>query len=103
MIRIILLNLFLFALPFLLYSGYMYLVRGHRDPLMILENAPLSWLIGIGAALAVIALFTLGKLDSKPPGQIYVPSTVKDGQIVPGHFIGPSAQKAAVPQNHTAE
>ncbi len=86
MIRVILINLILFALPFLIYGGYLYFVRGTRDGQAIINEAPLAWLFATGTFLVFATLLSLVDFSGADPDQVYVPPTVKDGKIVPGHF-----------------
>ena len=47
-----------------------------------------SWVFLSGALLAVMTLLVLG-LEEDASGGRYVPATVKDGRMVPGHHVLP--------------
>lgn len=85
MIRFFLTNLFFFTLPFLIYAAYMYLVR-RKSGMAIIDDAPVLWLLGAGALLASAVLVYFLNFDPVSQGGKYIPPTVKDGVIVPGHF-----------------
>lgn len=87
MIRLIIQNLLLFMLPTLLYVAYL-MVRRRGQPnntaVQALDDAPLFWLIAVGAALTVGVLVYFHSNDRAPPGQPYQPPVMRDGKIVPG-------------------
>lgn len=97
MIRVILINVVLFALPFMIYGGYLYFVRGTRDSEAIVSEAPLVWLFGAGALLVFATLVSLVDFTGADPKEVYVPPTVKDGKIIPGHFKRAQTKRTEAP------
>jgi hypothetical protein len=45
-------------------------------------------LAALGVLVLAAGLFLLVGTEGLRRGQVYVPATVKDGQIVPGHAVG---------------
>lgn len=85
MIRVIIENIVLFFLPAAIYVAYIYLTRS--DPRKgLLDGAPVIWLVVAGTALVVVVLVAFGTTSGGRPDQIYVPPSVKDGKIIPGHY-----------------
>ncbi len=87
MIRLIIQNIILFALPTLLYVAFI-LLRRRGQPqntaAQALDDAPLFWLVAIGAALMISVIVLFRSTDAGKPGQPYQPPVVRDGKIVPG-------------------
>ncbi len=51
------------------------------------QKLPWTWLVLSGAALAAVALLTLGYIDrSADITRQYIPPTLEDGKVVPGRF-----------------
>ena len=87
MIRIVAENIALFLLPTIVYIAFIYLTREDKPGASsILNDAPLIWLFVAGAILVVVTLATFGSVTGGKPGQVYTPSTFKDGRIEPGHL-----------------
>jgi len=86
MLRIIIINALMFALPFLIYAAYFYFVRGGKDENDMWSEAPILWLLGAGAALVVVALVSLVSFTGSDPGGTYFPSRLEDGVIRPGRI-----------------
>jgi hypothetical protein len=86
MIRIIMENTLLFLLPTIVYCAFVYLkswfVGGTGAG--VLDDAPLVWLVAIGAALVIGTLITYGLGPGGKPGQTYQPPVFRDGKIEPG-------------------
>jgi heme/copper-type cytochrome/quinol oxidase subunit 3 len=84
MIRPVLSELLLFALPFVLYAVFLWATRaGVMDP----ESWPVSRLItlAIMSFLLVIGSFIyFANYTGAPPGSTYVPAHIEDGKFVPG-------------------
>ena len=57
MLRIALIDILLFALPFILYAAYMVAVRGIA-PAELWQGAPVFWLLAAGCGLLVVVLAT---------------------------------------------
>ncbi len=86
MIRIIIENSLLFLLPTIVYCAYVFLkgrVAGGTGA-NTLDDAPLVWLVAIGAALVLVTLIIYGTAPGGRPGQTYQPPVFRDGKIEPG-------------------
>lgn len=86
MTRVIIQQLLLFALPFIGYFFYRFLIGRGSD---FVKDTPWFALTLTGLALSVIALVALGLVQQGDPGGVYVPPALIDGQIVPGHVDPP--------------
>ncbi len=84
MLRIVLLNILLFSLPFLAYAGYVLLTRNANNP-AAWDDAPILWLLAAGFALLFVGVVTLVSFDSGAPGATYHPPVYEDGVIKPGY------------------
>lgn len=86
MIRVILINLFLFLLPFIIYFAYVYLVKsgsGKNEPITFTPLIVL-FCIGLGLLMGAVAYFI--QFESGQPGQRYVPPQVENGVLRPGRL-----------------
>lgn len=70
-------------LPVLLYWLYLRIQEKRGRPV---REVPLSWLAVIGVFFVVVVLIVGWFADSEPPQGKYVPPSVVDGKVVPGHF-----------------
>ncbi|WP_374655894.1 DUF6111 family protein [Dongia sp.] len=70
-------------LPALVYWLYLNIQEKRGQPV---REVPLSWLTAIGVFLVVIVLVVSWFADSEKPGGKYIPPSVIDGKVVPGHF-----------------
>ena len=86
MIRIVAINLILLLLPMIVYFTYVALRRQDEPNGEILANAPIFWLLALGAAFMLIAIVVLGQWETGTTTGKYVPPQVKDGVVIPGHF-----------------
>jgi hypothetical protein len=88
MIRIVIENVLLFLLPTFVYVAYVFLKRRLNSGTAgnVLDEAPLGWLVGLGAALVIITLVIYGSSPGGSPGQTYHPPVFRDGKIEPGHL-----------------
>ena len=84
MLRIALIDILLFALPFLVYGAYMYAVKGVAGELW--QGAPVLWLLAAGCGLLLVVMATVIQFSGGKPGGIYTPPTVQDGVVKPGHI-----------------
>ncbi len=85
--RIVIENILLFLLPTAIYIAYVYLTREEKPgATRVLDDAPLLWLFVTGAVLVIVTLITFGSISGGKPGQVYIPPTLKDGRIEPGHL-----------------
>ncbi len=84
MIRPVLSELLLFALPFVLYAVFLWATRaGVMDP----ESWPVSRLVTLAIvsfALVIGSFIYFANYTGAPPGSRYVPAHVEDGKFVPG-------------------
>lgn len=83
MLRIALIDLLFFALPFLVYGAYMVWVKG-ASPASVLQSAPVLWLLAAGFGLLVIVMVTLVQFSGGERGGTYRPPVIEDGVIKPG-------------------
>ncbi len=86
MLRKILLDIFLLALPFMVYAAYVKFGRKAQAEGGIWTGAPWFWLASSGLALTIVAAVLLVVFDGSEPGSPYLPAEVEDGEIVPGRF-----------------
>lgn len=84
MIRILLWNLFLFCLPFVMLAGWLWLIRKMRPDraeMKIWACAAVAGLVLMLGSLLYLRLSTDVATES-----IYVPPSLENGELVPGHF-----------------
>ncbi len=58
MLRIALIDILLFALPFLLYAAYMVAAKG-AAPSSLWRGAPIFWLLAAGCGLLLVVMATV--------------------------------------------
>ncbi len=85
MLRIVLINILLFLLPFLIYGAYMVWVKGVA-PGKLVNTAPILWLLIFGFALLFVFVGTLIQFQSGDRDGTYHPSVLEDGVIKPGRI-----------------
>jgi hypothetical protein len=85
MLRIALIDILLFSLPFLVYGAYMILVKG-AAPASLWQGAPILWLLAAGCGLLLVTMATLIQFAGGKPGGIYHPPSLEDGVIKPGEI-----------------
>ena len=85
MLRIALVDILLFSLPFLVYGAYMILVKG-AAPASLWQGAPVLWLLAAGCGLMLVTMATLIQFSGGKPGGIYHPPSLQDGVINPGEI-----------------
>jgi hypothetical protein len=83
MLRIALVDILLFSLPFVIYGAYMLSVK-RATPASILQGAPVFWLLAVGVGLLLVTMATLIQFSGGKPGGVYHPPTVVNGVIKPG-------------------
>lgn len=86
MIRITLIEIASFFLPFLLF----FIWRWQSQSEVKLTATPTLKLAFAGAATAILAMIVLTVLDASHAGhdgERYVPPRMENGEIVPGHFV----------------
>lgn len=86
MVRKLLLQFLLLALPFIAYLVYVTLSRRAKGSGSAWQGAPWFWLFSSGLTLSIIGAVILAVISGSPPEAHYVPSVTKDGKIVPGRF-----------------
>ncbi|MBC8021370.1 MAG: hypothetical protein H7X78_09230 [Methyloceanibacter sp.] len=85
MLRIALIDILLFSLPFLIYGAYMVSVKGVA-PADLWQGAPIFWLLAAGCGLLLVVMATLIQFSGGKPGGTYHPPTLEDGVIKPGEI-----------------
>lgn len=85
MLRIALIDILLFSLPFLVYGAYMILVKG-VSPASLWQGAPILWLLVAGCGLLLVTMAALIQFSGGKPGGIYHPPSLEDGVIKPGEI-----------------
>lgn len=92
--RVIIINLFLFLLPFIGYGLYIFYRKGSVDAEDALRGKAFFWLIGSGIACVVIGLTALATFQSGSPDAVYVPARYENGVLIPGGFVQPDEAKS---------
>jgi hypothetical protein len=90
MIRIIVINLLLLLLPTVIYFSYIYLRRQQTPDAELMADAPIFWLLAMGAVMSLLVLIFFVDWTGNTPGGRYVAPRYEDGVIIPGH-IEPNA------------
>jgi Family of unknown function (DUF6111) len=85
MLRIALIDILMFALPFLIYGAYMIAAKG-AAPAGVWQNAPVLWLLAAGCGLLLITMATLISFSGGKPGGTYHPPVSENGVIKPGEI-----------------
>jgi hypothetical protein len=83
MLRIALIDLLFFSLPFLLYAAYLIWIKG-TAPQTVWHDAPFLWLFAAGVGLLIIAMVTLVQFSGGDREGTYHPPVLEDGVIKPG-------------------
>jgi hypothetical protein len=83
MFRIALIDILLFALPFLIYAAYRVAVSG-TAPSDLWKDAPIFWLLAAGCGLLLIVMATLIQFSGGGREGTYHPPVIEDGKIRPG-------------------
>ena len=84
MIRVLLINAFLFLSPFALTYVWVHFIAAKNPNEQTRKYYALAALVGLG--LVVVSLLTYRATSGDAPGGTYISPTYKDGQIVPGRF-----------------
>jgi Family of unknown function (DUF6111) len=85
MLRIALIDILLFALPFLVYAAYMVLAKG-AAPSSLWQGAPVFWLLAAGCGLLLVTMATLVQFSGGQPGGTYHPPEIENGVVKPGEI-----------------
>jgi Trk-type K+ transport system membrane component len=83
MLRVALIDLLLFALPFLLYAAYLIWIKG-AAPQSLWQDTPFLWLFAAGVGLLIVVMLTLVQFSSGDREGTYHPPVLEDGVIKPG-------------------
>ena len=98
MIRIVIENIFLFMLPTVLYLAWVAFTENEWAGLpTVIREAPLLRLFVAGAALMLATLVTFSSRSHNNPHDVYVPPSIEDGKIEPGHTIRTPKPEPAKP------
>lgn len=88
--RVIVENIILFLLPTVAYVSYRLMVgRADQTTSRVLADAPLLLLLAAGTMMVLVVLIAFGHVSGGKPGEVYVPTAVKDGKVIPGHSRAP--------------
>lgn len=83
MLRIALIDILLFLLPFLAYAAFMIWVKG-RAPATLMQSAPIFWLLAAGFGLLFVVMATLVQFTGGDRAGTYHPPVIEDGVVKPG-------------------
>ena len=98
MIRIVIENIFLFMLPTVLYLAWVAFTENEWAGLpTVVREAPLLRLFVAGAALMLATLVTFPSRSHNSPHDVYVPPSIEDGKIEPGHTLRTPKPEPAKP------
>ncbi len=96
MIRIILLNLFLFSLPFIMLALWLWWFRGTRPDQAEMKIWAYASLAGFICMLAGLLFFRFA--SDAPTESVYIPPSIENGELVPGHFESLVSSKEQEPE-----
>lgn len=83
MLRIALIDILLFALPFVIYATYMVAVKG-TAPESVWQAAPIFWLLAAGFSLLFVTMVALVQFSGGDKSGTYHPPVIENGEIKPG-------------------
>jgi hypothetical protein len=84
MIRVVLIRLILFLLPFAGWFIWTWIAKKTGRPM---GATPWTWLAAVGALLAALSLMATALFQDDNRTETYVPAeTSADGSVTPGHF-----------------
>ncbi|MFZ5914280.1 MAG: DUF6111 family protein [Pseudomonadota bacterium] len=84
MLRLILLNLFLFLLPTALFAAYVYIKGRGKGGETGPDSLPLRILLPAGLGLIMIGMLITAYAGGEDPSGTYVPARMENGKLVPG-------------------
>lgn len=87
----VILRLLLFLLPFLLFFGWLWLMRRSKRAEGELDERTERRIVGAAVAGIVVMIggfFAFAAIFSADPSRDYVPPRFEDGEIKPGRFEG---------------
>lgn len=85
MLRVILVQLLLFSLPFIGFAIWLFVTKKAQTS----ENwrkGPMVWLVISGLGLSIAGLVVLASNEGIPDGKVYRPAELRDGVLVPGRY-----------------
>lgn len=86
MLRIAVIELLLFALPFAAYAAWLVMAHKLRTSQTVTAAMPMAGLAVAGLALMIVGLGLLATFHRADPQGTYHPATFEDGQIKPGRI-----------------
>jgi len=86
MLRTVLIEAVVFAVPFAVYALYLIVARYDVTEPDHWPAKVVIWCGGLALIFMVVSLLVLIHFSRAPAGSTYVPPHVEDGQVVPGHF-----------------
>ena len=91
MLRVLLTRALLVAAPFVVWFVWREVARRTGRPM---GSTPWPWLLAAGLVLVGLSLMVTSAFREDTEGQVYVPPhTLPGGEVAPGHFEKPAAQK----------
>ena len=96
MIRIILLNLLLFSLPFIILVLWLWWFRGTRPDQAEMKIWAYASLAGFICMLAGLLFFRFA--SDATTESVYIPPSLENGELVPGHFESLDLSKEQEPE-----
>lgn len=85
MLRIALIDILMFSLPFVVYGAYVLATR-RAVPADMWDGAPILWLAAAGCGLLLITMAFLISFSGGRPDGVYHPATIEDGVVKPGEI-----------------
>lgn len=85
MLRVILVNLMMFLLPFVFYIAIKFLTRVDDGKASVLEGLPIMPLALLGTILVAVTLAVTATMSDKNQGT-YEPAVIIDGKVQPGRI-----------------
>lgn len=85
MLRIALIDILLFLLPFVIYGVYMVSIKG-VSPATLWQGAPIFWLLTAGVGLLLVVMAMVIQFSGGKPGGVYHPPSLENGVIKPGEI-----------------
>ncbi len=86
MMRIMFVYSALFLLPFVIFGGWRWLIKGARGRRAIMNDAPILLLLLLGSILVAAGLYFLASKERTGIEGRYHPPVFENGKIKPGHF-----------------
>ncbi len=86
MIRILLVEVLLFVLPFALYGAYMIVTGKAKPGPGFWSQAPLRYLVIAGLVCVIAGLIWLATFGDADKSGTYYPAQFKDGVLTPGRI-----------------